>query len=102
MKRASGVMMHISCLPNKYGFGCFSKEAYEFVDFLKASGQHYWQVLPFNPTNESGSPFQCYSVFAGNPSFIDLTEFLTDEEIVSLGIKKEEDEYPVPCFLFPS
>ena len=84
-------MMHISCLPNKYGFGCFSKEAYEFVDFLKASGQHYWQVLPFNPTNESGSPFQCYSVFAGNPSFIDLTEFLTDEEIVSLGIKKEED-----------
>lgn len=91
MKRASGVMMHISCLPNKYGFGCFSKEAYEFVDFLKASGQHYWQVLPFNPTNESGSPFQCYSVFAGNPSFIDLTEFLTDEEIVSLGIKKEED-----------
>ena len=91
MKRARGVMMHISCLPNKYGFGCFSKEAYEFVDFLKASGQHYWQVLPFNPTNESGSPFQCYSVFAGNPSFIDLTEFLTDEEIVSLGIKKEED-----------
>lgn len=90
MKRACGVMMHISCLPNKYGFGCFSKEAYDFVDFLKASGQHYWQVLPFNPTNESGSPFQCYSVFAGNPSFIDLTEFLSHDEIVSLGIKKEK------------
>ncbi len=90
MKRASGVMLHISSLPNKFGFGCFSKEAYDFVDFLKASGQHYWQVLPFNPTNESGSPFQCYSVFAGNPSLIDLTEFLTDDEIISLGIKKEK------------
>ena len=90
MKRASGVMLHISSLPNKFGFGCFDKEAYKFVDFLKASGQHYWQVLPFNPTNETGSPFQCYSVFAGNPSLIDLTEFLTDEEISSFGIKKEK------------
>lgn len=87
MKRACGIMLHISSLPNKYGFGCFSKEAYEFVDFLKKSGQHYWQVLPFNPTNDSGSPFQSFSVFAGNPNFIDLTEFLSDKELEKLGFK---------------
>ena len=87
MQRKCGLMLHITSLPNKYGFGCFSKEAFEFIDFLKKSGQHYWQVLPFNPTNESGSPFQCYSVFAGNPCFIDLTEFLTEEELSNLGVK---------------
>lgn len=87
MKRACGIMLHISSLPNKYGFGCFSKEAYNFVDFLKKSGQHYWQVLPFNPTNDSGSPFQSFSVFAGNPNFIDLTEFLSDKELEKLGFK---------------
>ncbi len=88
MQRASGVMLHITSLPNKYGFGCFSKEAYEFVDFLAASGQKYWQVLPFNPTNDSGSPFQSFSVFAGNPCFIDLTQFLNEEELLKIGIKK--------------
>lgn len=84
MSRKSGIMLHISSLPNDYGFGCFSKEAYEFVDFLHSSGFSYWQILPLNPTNESGSPFQSYSVFAGNPSFIDITEFLTEEELLSL------------------
>ena len=88
MKRACGIFLHISSLPNKYGFGCFSKEAYEFVDFLKKSGQKYWQVLPFNPTNESGSPFQSFSVFAGNPCFIDLTEFLSEKELTKLGFKQ--------------
>ena len=87
MQRKSGLMLHISSLPNKFGFGCFSKEAYEFIDFLKKSGQHYWQVLPVNPTNNSGSPFQCYSVFAGNPNLIDLTEFLTEKELLKLNIK---------------
>lgn len=90
MKRASGVMLHISSLPNKYGFGCFSKEAYDFVDFLKRTGQHYWQVLPLNTPDDCGSPFSSFSVFAGNPCFIDLTEFLEENEIVSMGIKKEK------------
>lgn len=82
--RASGIMLHISSLPNRYGFGCFSKEAYDFVDFLSDSGFRYWQILPLNPTNESGSPFQSYSVFAGNPCFIDLTQVLTEKELLPL------------------
>ncbi len=46
MKRASGVLMPVFSLPSKYGIGCFSKEAYKFVDQLKKAGQSYWQILP--------------------------------------------------------
>ncbi len=91
MLRKSGIMLHISSLPNKYGFGCFSKEAYEFVDFLHDSGFKIWEILPLNPTNESGSPFQSYSVFAGNPCFIDLTEFLNENELLDLIEKNQDD-----------
>lgn len=87
MERGSGILLHISSLPNKYGFGCFSKEAYDFIDFLSTTHQKYWQVLPLNPTNETGSPFQCYSVFAGNVCFIDLTKYLTKDELKFLGVK---------------
>ena len=45
-ERASGVLLHISSLPSKYGIGCFDKCAYDFVDFLQAAGQTYWQILP--------------------------------------------------------
>ena len=42
--RASGILMGISSVPSKYGIGCFSKEAYDFVDQLKKAGQQYWPV----------------------------------------------------------
>ena len=48
--RASGILMGISSIPSKYGIGCFSKEAYEFVDQLEQAGQQYWQILPLGPT----------------------------------------------------
>ena len=44
--RASGILMGISSVPSKYGIGCFSKEAYDFVDQLEKAGQQYWQILP--------------------------------------------------------
>ena len=44
--RASGILMGISSIPSKYGIGCFSKEAYDFVDQLEKAGQQYWQILP--------------------------------------------------------
>lgn len=80
MQRASGILLHISSLPNIYGFGTMGEEAYNFVDFLKEGGFKYWQILPLNPTNESGSPFQSYCVFAGNINLIDLTPYLTKNE----------------------
>ena len=51
MKRESGILLHISSLPTKYGIGTLGKEAYRFIDFLKAAGQTYWQVLPIGPTS---------------------------------------------------
>ena len=83
--RASGVLMPISSLPSKYGIGCFSKEAIEFVDDLVNAGQSVWQVLPLGPTGYGDSPYQPFSTFAGNPYFIDL-EALIEEEL----LKKEE------------
>ncbi len=71
-KRASGVLLHISSLPSKYGIGCFDECAYAFVDFLKEAGQHYWQILPLCPTTVGDSPYQSISTFALNEYFIDL------------------------------
>ena len=49
MKRECGVLLAISSLPSAYGIGDFGKEAYRFVDFLEASGQSLWQILPLCP-----------------------------------------------------
>ena len=69
--RKCGVLLPVSSLPSSYGIGCFSKEAYEFVDKLKAAGQSCWQILPLGPTGYGDSPYQSFSAFAGNPYFID-------------------------------
>lgn len=71
MRRASGILLPISSIPSPYGIGTFSKEAYEFVDFLAEAGQAYWQILPLGPTSYGDSPYQSFSTFAGNPYFID-------------------------------
>lgn len=72
--RKSGILMHLSSLPSPYGIGTMGQSAREFVDFLKESGQTYWQLLPICPTSYGDSPYQSYSTFAGNPYFIDLDE----------------------------
>ena len=65
--RTGGILLPIASLPSKYGIGGFSKEAYEFVDFLKKAHQTYWQVLPMGPTGYGDSPHQSFSACAGNP-----------------------------------
>ncbi len=70
--RASGILMPVFSLPSPYGIGTFGTAAYKFVDFLKDSGQKYWQILPLGPTSYGDSPYQTFSSFAGNPYFIDL------------------------------
>ena len=69
----------MSSLPSRYGIGCFSKEAYKFIDRLKEAGQAYWQILPLGPTSYGDSPYQSLSTFAGNPYFID------PEDLVARG-----------------
>lgn len=83
--RRSGILLHISSLPSKYGIGTLGKEAYEFVDFLRSAGQCLWQILPLGPTSYGDSPYQSPSTYAGNPYFIDF-DLLRDE-----GLLKEEE-----------
>ena len=87
--RRSGVLMPVSSLPSRFGIGGFSKEAYEFVDFLAASGQSLWQILPLGPTGYGDSPYQSFSTFAGSPYYISLDALieeglLTEEECSSV------------------
>ena len=78
MKRSAGILLHISSLPSPYGIGTLGKAAFDFVDFLEDAGQSYWQVLPIGPTGYGDSPYQSFSVHAGNPYFIDLTSLCND------------------------
>ena len=87
--------MAISSLPGKYGIGCFSKEAYKFVDDLKDAGQSLWQILPLGPTSYGDSPYQSFSTFAGNPYYIDPEalidrKWLTNKECESYDWGRDE------------
>ncbi|MBQ8203986.1 MAG: 4-alpha-glucanotransferase [Clostridia bacterium] len=86
--RASGILMPVFSLPSPYGIGTLGEKAYNFVDFLKKSGQSYWQILPLNPTNYGDSPYQSFSSAAGNPYFIDL-DMLSREGLL---LKEEYEE----------
>lgn len=83
--RANGILLHLSSLPSPYGIGTMGRCAYEFVDFLASGGQTYWQILPACPTTYGDSPYQSFSVYAGNPYFIDL-DMLAEE-----GLLKPEE-----------
>ena len=85
MNRAAGILLPITSLPSKYGIGCFSRSAYEFVDWLKEAGQCYWQILPLVPTSFGDPPYQSFSTYAGNPYFISL------EELIEAGVLTEKE-----------
>lgn len=70
--RENGILLPVTALPSRHGIGKMGQPAYDFVDFLAASGCHYWQVLPLSPTSYGDSPYQSCSVFAGNPYLIDF------------------------------
>jgi 4-alpha-glucanotransferase len=70
--RASGILLHPTSLPSPFGIGDLGRQAYHFVDFLISTRQHLWQILPLGPTGYGNSPYQCLSVFAGNPLLISL------------------------------
>jgi 4-alpha-glucanotransferase len=70
--RSSGILLHPTSLPGRYGIGDLGAEARRFVDFLAAAGQTLWQVLPLGPTGYGDSPYQCFSARAGNPLLISL------------------------------
>jgi 4-alpha-glucanotransferase len=89
-KRKSGILLHPTSLPGKYGIGTLGKEAYAFVDFLIRSGQSLWQVCPLGHTGYGDSPYQCFSAFAGNPLLIDL-EILVQKNLLTIEDIKPAD-----------
>ena len=77
-KRSSGVLAHVTSLPSPHGVGTMGKTARDFVDFLAAAHQTYWQVLPLGHTGFGDSPYQCFSAAAGNPYLIDMDLLVED------------------------
>jgi 4-alpha-glucanotransferase len=95
-ERSSGILMPVFSLPGKYGIGTLGKPAYDFVNFLKRSGQTYWQILPIGHTR-NGSPYEVISAFAGSPYLIDL-DLLTEEHLLEeedLEAYVDEDSHQV-------
>lgn len=82
MNRKSGILLPVFSLPSPYGIGTMGQAAYQWIDFLRDSGQSIWQILPIGPTSYGDSPYQSYSSFAGNPYLIDL-DMLCDEGLLT-------------------
>lgn len=97
MKRASGVLMHISSLYGDYSIGSFGKEARSFVDFLSSGGFTYWQVLPFCLPDECNSPYKSFGAFSGNPYFIDLPTLFEKGLITKKDLDDAKQTSPYLC-----
>lgn len=89
--RSSGILLHPTSLPGRFGIGDLGQEAYQFVDFLLATGQQVWQVLPLGPTGFGNSPYLAYSALAGNPLLINLEWLVADQ------LLKESDLANLPA-----
>ncbi len=108
-QRQSGILLHITCLPSRFGIGDMGPGAYRFVEFLKQAGQKVWQVLPLNPTTVGDSPYFSPSAFAGNlllispekmvedgwlrSSDIELVPALSDEKVEYAEVRKLKYKY---------
>lgn len=83
--RASGLLLHPTCLPSPFGIGDLGPAGRQFVDFLQRAQQQWWQVLPLGPTGYGNSPYLCYSATAGNPLLI------SPEDLAHEGLLAPED-----------
>lgn len=90
--RSSGILLHPTSLPGKFGIGDLGPEAYRFADWLTEAGQTLWQMLPLGPTGYGDSPYQLFSAFAGNPLLI------SPEMLVRDGLLSAADLRHVPAF----
>jgi 4-alpha-glucanotransferase len=90
--RSSGILLHPTSLPGRFGIGDLGADAYRFADFLADAKQRLWQVLPLGPIGLGNSPYQCHSVFAGNPLLLSL------EMLVEEGLLEAADLKDAPLF----
>ena len=93
-QRSSGILLHITSLPSPYGVGDLGPGVVSFADFLGQSRQHYWQVLPLNPTDPAfgNSLYSRVSAFAGN------TLLISPDRLLEEGLLSREDIDPIPSF----
>ena len=102
--RQSGVLLHPTSLPSRFGIGDLGPAAYAFLDLLAAGRQSLWQVLPLGPTGYGNSPYAAPSAFAGNPLLIDpqalleqgLVTFEEAEPLRQLPLERVEYGQVVP------
>lgn len=85
-RRRAGILLHVSSLPD----AAIGPDARRFVDFAAASGASIWQLLPVNPTDVHGSPYQSISLHAGNPASISL------DDLVEQGWLEADDRHHGP------
>lgn len=90
--RSSGILLHPTSLPGRFGIGDLGTEIYTWIDFLEATGTGLWQVLPLGPTGYADSPYQCFSAMAGNPYLI------SPELLIQDGLLEEDDLKDLPEF----
>jgi 4-alpha-glucanotransferase len=97
--RASGILLHPTSLPGRYGIGDLGLEAHQFIDFLARSEQRLWQILPLGPTGYGNSPYMSFSTMAGNPLLISL-EILKDNSFLSDDDLREVPNFPLDTIDF--
>jgi 4-alpha-glucanotransferase len=92
--RRSGILMHITSLPNRFGIGDLGPKAYEFGDHLRKNKQTLWQILPLNPTDPAydNSPYHSISTFAYN------TILISPELLLEEGLLSKDDLEEIPQF----
>src|ERR671916_426395 len=91
LKRSSGILLHPTSLPGRFGVGDLGGEAYRFVDWLAAAGQAYWQIMPLGPTGYGDSPYSAFSAFAGN------TNLVSPEHLAERGLLDADDLKDAPA-----
>jgi len=94
LARRSGILLHVTSLPSRFGIGDLGPEAYRFADFLHRAGQRVWQILPLAPTDVrmGNSPYSSSSAFAGNSLLI------SPERLVEEGFLSRSDLSGAPRF----
>src|SRR5579862_8692283 len=95
--RASGLLLHVTSLPSKYGIGDVGPGALAWIDRLREAGQSWWQALPLGPTGYGNSPYQPLSSFAGNELLVS-PDWLKEDGLLPAGdtearFKRDEIDY---------